>query len=174
VDGDGIIYLPFDIDETVDSMRRERYANHGSTNEFFQSAIRDTYYLLRPLLPLHVRKHLQKLRLKGWNKIPFPTWPVDRTVDNVFEHLLRLALVSSGEERIPFIWFWPEGASGCAIVTHDVETTLGRDFCSTLMNIDDSFAIKASFQVVPEKRYHVTPHILIPSLHEASKWRCRT
>ena len=156
VDGDGVIHLSFDIDETVDSMRQERYANHGSANEFFQSAIRDTYYLLRPLLPLHLRKHLQKLRLKGWNKIPFPTWPVDRTVDNVFEHLLRLALISSGEERIPFIWFWPEGASGCAIVTHDVETTLGRDFCSTVMDIDDSFAIKASFQVVPEKRYHVT------------------
>ena len=100
VDGDGVIHLSFDIDETVDSMRQERYANHGSANEFFQSAIRDTYYLLRPLLPLHLRKHLQKLRLKGWNKIPFPTWPVDRTVDNVFEHLLRLALISSGEERI--------------------------------------------------------------------------
>ena len=23
--------------------------------------------------------------------------------------------------KFPFIWFWPEGASGCAIMTHDVE-----------------------------------------------------
>ena len=40
-------------------------------------------------------------------------------------------------------------------MTHDVETTAGRDFCSTLMDIDDRFGIKSSFQVVPEERYEV-------------------
>jgi hypothetical protein len=41
-------------------------------------------------------------------------------------------------------------------MTHDVETTVGRDFCSGLMDINDSFKIAASFQVVPEKRYPVS------------------
>ena len=40
-------------------------------------------------------------------------------------------------------------------MTHDVETTEGRDFCDTMMDIDDAFGIKSSFQVVPEKRYEV-------------------
>jgi hypothetical protein len=40
-------------------------------------------------------------------------------------------------------------------MTHDVETAAGRDFCSTLMDINDEFGIKASFQVVPEIRYDV-------------------
>jgi hypothetical protein len=45
-------------------------------------------------------------------------------------------------------------------MTHDVETEAGRDFCRNLMDIDDSFAIKASFQVIPESRYEVSPQFL--------------
>jgi hypothetical protein len=36
-----------------------------------------------------------------------------------------------------------------------VETLAGRDFSEQLMDLDDAFGIKASFQVVPEKRYPV-------------------
>jgi hypothetical protein len=75
-----------------------------------------------------------------------------------------MSLRASGAERIPFIWFWPEGKSSCAIVTHDVETKVGRDFCASLMDIDDSFGIKASFQVVPEERYDV-PVEFLNSIH---------
>jgi hypothetical protein len=81
-------------------------------------------------------------------------------VDNLHQQLLLLALRSCKVEQIPFIWFWPEGASSCAIMTHDVETELGREFCRTLMDIDDCFGIKASFQVIPEERYTVSPEFL--------------
>lgn len=40
-------------------------------------------------------------------------------------------------------------------MTHDVETREGRDFCPSLMDLNDSYGIKASFQVVPEQRYEV-------------------
>jgi len=62
---------------------------------------------------------------------------------------------AQGYERIPFIWFWPDGASACLILTHDVETAAGRDFTPSLMDIDVSHGFKASFQVVPEGRYEV-------------------
>ncbi len=39
-------------------------------------------------------------------------------------------------------------------------TTFGRDFCSSLMDINDSFGIKSSFQIVPERRYGVSPEYL--------------
>jgi hypothetical protein len=71
------------------------------------------------------------------------------------ERLLVLSLRASKQTEIPFIWFWPNGATSGAIMTHDVETTEGRDFCASLMDIDDEFGIKASFQVVPESRYDV-------------------
>jgi hypothetical protein len=41
-----------------------------------------------------------------------------------------------------------------------VETLTGRDFCSALMDLDDAFGVKASFQLVPERRYPVTPGFL--------------
>jgi hypothetical protein len=99
---------------------------------------------------------MQQLYLKDWPKIPFPTWPVDATVDKLFQRLLWLVLEATGQERIPFIWFWPEGATSCAILTHDVETERGRACCGAIMDLDDSFGIRASFQLTPERRYRVT------------------
>jgi hypothetical protein len=156
---DGTIYMPFDPSEAASNLRCELYVDdwrHGT----LMSTLARVYYFLRPVLPVSVRRHVQRLHFHGWDRRPFPRWPVDCSVDQMFETLLLLALRASGADRIPMIWFWPEGASSCAIMTHDVETELGRDFCSSLMDIDDSFGIKASFQVIPEQRYHVTSDFL--------------
>lgn len=61
---------------------------------------------------------------------------------------------------MPFIWFWPDGAQGCAMMTHDVETTTGRDFCGNLMDLNDTFRIKSAFNIVPESRYAVSPEFI--------------
>jgi hypothetical protein len=65
-----------------------------------------------------------------------------------------------GVKRVPFVWFWPDGARSCVIMTHDVDTLRGRDFCSQLMTIDDDARIKSSFQIVPEGRYPVSDAFL--------------
>jgi hypothetical protein len=103
---------------------------------------------------------MQRFRLRGWADIPFPTWPVDRTVENLMERFLFFSLKAQGLERIPFIWFWPEGSPGCAIMTHDVEELAGRNFCAKLMDINDAVEIKSSFQIVPEQRYPVPESFL--------------
>ncbi|MFZ0086814.1 MAG: hypothetical protein WAK78_16130, partial [Candidatus Acidiferrales bacterium] len=36
-----------------------------------------------------------------------------------------------------------------------VETVAGRDFTSDLMDLDESYGIRSSFQVIPEKRYEI-------------------
>jgi hypothetical protein len=65
-----------------------------------------------------------------------------------------------GIRKAPFIWFWPDGAPSCTIITHDVETRAGAEFCPALMDLDDSYGVKSSFQIVPETRYPVTPAFL--------------
>jgi hypothetical protein len=155
----GMAYLPFDVDQVVNNLRGELYAK-GWAEGGTKSALADLYYFVRPILPVAVRKHLQKMHLSGWEKIPFPHWPVDRTVDMLMERLLLLAMRAQGVKQIPFIWFWPNGASGCALMTHDVETELGQSLCPMLMDMNDSFGIQASFQVIPEERYLVTPQFL--------------
>jgi hypothetical protein len=155
----GRTYLPFDPSQVIENLRRETYAHDWRQGKFLSALVR-IYYVMRPALSVAVRRHLHKFHLRDWGKMPFPQWPVDCSVDNLFEQLLLLSLRSSGVERIPFIWFWPEGRSSCAIMTHDVETKLGRNYCPTLMDIDDSFGVKASFQVIPEERYDVSPEFL--------------
>jgi hypothetical protein len=149
--GNGIAGLPFQLSEVVTNLRQERYlANRRSTDG---DIVRRLYYLARPLLPVPVRKHLQKVWLAGWQRIAFPEWPIDVSVDRLMDATMTLALKRVDRARLPFIWFWPDGAPACAILTHDVEATAGRDFSSDLMDIDDQYGLKASFQIVPEGRY---------------------
>ena len=161
--GQSFAGLPFDLTEVVENLRREQYFRDQKPSlrrKWTERILRNSYYLVRPFLPVRVRRYAQRARLRGWDRIPFPRWPVDHAVDSLMETCMRLALQVNGVKEIPFVWFWPEGAPSCAVMTHDVETTAGRDFCSTLMNINDSYGIKSSFQVVPEKRYQVPPQYL--------------
>ena len=157
----GTVGLPFDAKEIIDNLRFERYPP-SSRNEqsTVNSLLASAYYYVRPLMPVAVRKHLQRVRLKGWDRISFPHWPVDRTVNDLFELMMVLSLTSQKVERIPFVWFWPDGAPSSAIMTHDVETAQGRELCRTLMDIDDAHGIKACFEVIPEQRYEVPPAFL--------------
>ena len=153
----GTTCLQFDVTQVVDNFRLELYLKNTRHNESILTSIsNEIYYLIRPLLPGGVRSRLQKARLSDWKSLKFPRWPVDRSVDLLFEQLLLTSLRAQGLERIPFIWFWPDGAPSCAVMTHDVETAAGRDFCATVMDLDDAYGIKASVAIVPELRYEVT------------------
>ncbi len=152
------IHLPFDFTEVVENLRRERYRRNMNPERMPFAAnalVRRLYYHFREYLPVSVRRHLQKAYFRGWKELPFPAWPVDFTVDTLHQEFLRLLMETTGTKKVPFIWFWPEGAPSCLIMTHDVETPVGRDFTSKLMELDSLHGIKASYQVVPEERYKV-------------------
>ena len=158
----GQCHLPFNPDEIVQNLRYERYTTPrvAVRRSVAQSVGRKTYYAVRPFLPTSVRKHLQRMALRGWDQTPFPGWPIDQTVDRFFDQMMALVIRANNGERVPFIWFWPDGHSACAVMTHDVETSSGRDFCNSLMDLDDRFGIKSSFQLIPEDRYEVPESLL--------------
>ena len=111
-------------------------------------------------MSLDIRKHIQRAYISGWEKIAFPSWPVDSTVERISERMLLSSMKAMNIDRMPFIWFWPDGARSAVVMTHDVEAQAGYDFCDELMAIDSSFGIKASFQVVPEGSYEPTDSFL--------------
>jgi hypothetical protein len=151
------IALPFDPDDAVGNLRYERYLPSSSVPKGrLRRVVRNAYYVARPALPVFVRKYLQKAHLNGWRKLSFPSWPVDVGVDRLLQKLLALAIQAGGGEGIPFIWFWPEGASACAVMTHDVETQAGVESTPLLLDLNDSCGIPAAYQIVPEERYEVT------------------
>lgn len=154
----GRVLVPFDPAEVVTNLSHERYFTNGVglfTN-LLRRAIRQSYYAARPHLPLGLRSNIQKYYLRDWQSLEFPKWPVDTTIDQLRKKLLANQMRAAGITTLPFIWFWPEGAGGCVIMTHDVEEEKGRKFCSTLMDVNDEYGIPASFQIVPERRYTVT------------------
>ena len=156
--GHGRVELPFDLNQIVNNLRYERYASHGRPSPWKftdNHAAGSIYYCLRPILPVTLRKHLQRLRLRGWEEITFPRWPVDFTVDTLMQTVLALILKARGMTSMPFIWFWPDGVPSCAMMTHDVEDKAGLAFCNKLMNLDNRFAIKSAFQFIPEMRYEI-------------------
>ena len=149
----GRVRLPFELSEVVTNIRREQYRQNGF--RFLDRvtsgpAAQRAYYFVRPMLRVGVRKHLQKIRLSGWERIVFPRWPVDVSVDALLRHVLGLCMCQLDVDRIPFIWFWPDGAECAVMMTHDVESSVGRAFCETVMDVDDSFGVKSAFQLVPE------------------------
>ncbi len=168
----GEINLPFDPDRVADILRYERYPmeeSNGSPRLGARPWVRDLYYLFRPLMPVPIRRVLQQIYLRRELDNPFPRWPVDRTVDRLFEKLMELALRANGNVPIPFIWFWPEGAQAALILTHDIETAAGVAFCQQLMDMDEEYGFRSAFQVVPEKRYEVTDSFLQGIKTAASK-----
>jgi hypothetical protein len=162
----GTVRLPFEPSEIIENLRYERYRQNGDGNGnvlHCGSTARSVYYALRPYLPVSIRRHIQRAYLSDWKGISFPRWPVDRTVDQCLERLLSLSMKAQGVQSLPFVWFWPHGASSCTIMTHDVEHLSGRNFCSRLMDLDDAVGIKSSFQIVPEGRYPV-PEMLLDEI----------
>jgi len=158
--------LPFDPGDAIDNLRYERYMTR--CDGLPSRLVREIYYTFRPWMPEGFRKHLHRIYLNRWQEIAFPRWPVDRTVEDIFERMVMLSLQSRGGGQMPFVWFWPAGYSGCVILTHDVETAAGRDLCAELADTDASFGMESSFQIVPEERYEVTSSFLA-SLRERGR-----
>jgi glycosyltransferase involved in cell wall biosynthesis len=153
------VYLPFDLKEVADNLRCEWYRKQVARSAGARMITR-VYYFIRPLLSVAIRRRIQRWRLRDWKSLAFPHWPVDCTVDQVFGQTMLLSLKAQHVDEIPFIWFWPEGATSCAIMTHDVETASGVRKCDYLMDVEEAFDIKASFQIIPEHRYEVTDNFL--------------
>ncbi len=155
------IRLSFDPTRVIENLRREVYVDSLTPDReriLTQEWILKAYYGIRGALPVAIRQYVQRAYFSDWSQRPFPAWPVDVSVDRVHEQLLSLSMKATGVKRIPFIWFWPAASPNCLILTHDVETAAGRDFTPQLIDLDESYGFKASFQVIPEKRYKVPDH----------------
>src|SRR5258707_2510026 len=109
------ITLPFDADEILENLRKERYVPTEHAPSFAKKLIRKGYYAARPFLPVGIRKHLQQFHLRERRKTVFPSWPLDKTVDNLCAELMSASVRVNGNRRIPFVWFWPDEYQGCAI-----------------------------------------------------------
>jgi hypothetical protein len=137
-----------DLSHVIDNLRLEHYLQSRTRHRI----ARNIYYLFRPILPASTRNLIHRTVFQQRCK-EFPKWPLDCSVETILESSMRRAIRASGLSEVPFIWFWPDGHDAALMMTHDIEEEAGAAQCRALMDVDDSFSVPASFQVIPEGRY---------------------
>lgn len=115
------------------------------------SLLKRFYYLLKPLIPSHLRYFLRRI-YKG-----FPVknnqlhWPIeDRYI--LFQHeVLRQVMQKQNKTSLTFRYFWPGDYRFAFILTHDIETDVGQSFVRKVIELEESFGFHSAFYFIPEK-----------------------
>jgi len=126
------------------------------------SPARRLYYLAKPLLPrpLVVRG---RRRAQARAQQTFPLgWPIEdryrRFLWGAIGELMALCDLS----EVPFIFFWPFGATCALVLTHDVETADGQHFVRRVADLEERLGFRSSFNFVAER--YPLDHELIAEL----------
>ena len=156
----GSLFLPFDPGEAMSWLWSERYTSVGAArlrNRLRQLAVR-TYYTIRPLLPRKLQLMLRRGHAARQAYPDFPGWPEEHALHNLYDWLLgRLEQIAG--EPVPFLHPWPNGHSSAFVLTHDVETSAGRDAIEVLRAPERARGLRSAWNLVPE-RYSVADELL--------------
>ncbi len=103
-------------------------------------ALRNFYYLVKPLVPWSVRMALRRQLAARLREHSAACWPILRSA-----------------ARVPDAWpGWPEGKRFAFVLTHDVEGEKGIAQCRQLAEVDKAFGFRSSFNFVPEGEYRLS------------------
>lgn len=102
-------------------------------------AMRNFYYLVKPLVPWRVRMALRRLLAARLRAQSEACWPILRSA-----------------ARVPSGWpGWPDGKQFAFVLTHDVEGEKGLEQCRQLAEVDKACGFRSSFNFVPEGEYRL-------------------
>lgn len=123
---------------------RERYADAGRRNPLLEA-----YYAVKPALPRSVQLALRRTYARRQAAREFPAWPAeDVLVEHQREQFRQMARDNDGQA--PFVWFWPDGHSCAAIVTHDVEGPAGIARIPEVLELERRQGIVSSWNFCAE------------------------
>jgi peptidoglycan/xylan/chitin deacetylase (PgdA/CDA1 family) len=114
------------------------------------SALHILYYgIARPLMPLFVRHWLQNRYVRGVKCRPAFIWAdlveLLKSDQKVWERFTKS--------------LYPEGCGTSTILTHDVETQKGYDFIPKIIELEQAYGFRSSWNLVPFK-YKLHPDIV--------------
>lgn len=117
------------------------YLSEHDLQMTFSPAKKLYYSALRPLMPIPLRQRLQRKVVAGVNCRPGFIWPA----------LVELLKCDQTLWRSYTQALYPDGHDCAVILTHDVETQAGFDFIPTLMELEEAYGLKSSWNLVPHK-----------------------
>ncbi len=108
------------------------------------------YYRARPILRCFARPGLRRLYRGYQTKSCALAWPVE-------DHYVRFLLATVGHlmqqrglSHLEYAPLWPCGNRFALVLTHDVETHIGRDFVREVVALEERYGFRSSFNFVPE------------------------
>ncbi|HEX3660849.1 MAG TPA: glycosyltransferase [Acidobacteriaceae bacterium] len=104
----------------------------------------EAYYLVKPILPWRLRVALRQWRAERRRRASADEWPID-----------------ARSATVPPRWpGWPDGKRFALVLTHDVEGKKGYQRVPRLLELEQKYGFRASFNFVPMGDYRVMPGTL--------------
>jgi peptidoglycan/xylan/chitin deacetylase (PgdA/CDA1 family) len=152
---DGSLFLPFDPGQVMQQFWSESYRHIGwsALSAAGQAALRRSYYRIRPALPRLVQLQLRRAYAPVQARSPFPRWPLEDTLHNLYAWLITATAEIAGRP-VPFLSLWPGGRSCALVLTHDVETEAGYRDIGLLRAPERDLGYRSSWNLVA-LRYRV-------------------
>lgn len=142
-------WIPFDLEEAYQNYVYERWRDITSQRALSERQL-GAYYRVKRLIPRSFQLRARRM-LAGRQANPeFPRWPLDESVVRLLRFYAKCLLLASGEEELPFRWFWPEGYRAAAILTHDVEGGDGLRYAIEIADLEEERGLRSSFNVVAD------------------------
>jgi hypothetical protein len=158
---DGSVHLPFDPNEAITNYLTEGYLDvgNGRRRQVARRAGLSAYYAFKPFVPRKAQLSLRRLVARSRAATAFPRWPVEPALHELYRWLMNILADVAGEP-VPWIAPWPNGRDWALVLTHDVEGIHGYERIQLLRDLERSFELRSSWNLVPERyernaRYHV-------------------
>jgi len=102
------------------------------------------YYLIKGLIPVGLRHHLNALAVSARKRLDFPHWPCETALVDFWRDWLRQSLQRLGLADTLHIGFWPHGHRCCIVLTHDVESPFGFEQIQRMTELEEQYGFRSA------------------------------
>ncbi len=113
-------------------------------------AFLDLFYRVKPLIPRSAQLALRRLLVKLQGGSRFPAWPLEPAGWELIQIAVASTLLDRGVDAVRFPWFWPDGLTAAAALTHDVESADGLARAPIIAGWEEQRGFRSSFNVVAD------------------------
>ncbi|HKD68587.1 MAG TPA: hypothetical protein VKB84_17215 [Candidatus Binataceae bacterium] len=139
------------IEESEDSARHYLFEEYLEDRNRRPSRMLQYYYSVKDLIPAGLRHRLNSVAISCRRRPPFPDWPCEDALLQVWRRGLAMLLDRWEAEDAWHIGFWPEGKSCCIVLTHDVESAQGLAAMERMVRLEERYGLRSAWNLALEQ-----------------------
>lgn len=112
------------------------------------------YYLIKGLIPVGLRHHLNALAIRTRKRLDFPRWPCETALVDFWRDWLGQSLQRLGLADTLHIGFWPHGHRCSIVLTHDVESPFGFEQIQRMTDLEEEYGFRSALNF-PLNQYRI-------------------